>query len=433
MIYRAVSEVAVPVTAGMIIIMLVFIPLVTLEGLEGKLFSPVALTIVFALSSSLIFSLTVIPVLCSFFLKPKAHHTPFLVAKLETGYRKLLNLSLAHPKQIYVLAGGTLLLAALIFPFIGKSFMPTMDEGDTILQLEKIPSISLQNSIALDLDIQKRILEQVPEVERIVARTGSDELGLDPMGLNETDSFIVLKPQTQWQVKNKEQILEKIRLVLQDVPGVNLTFSQPIEMRTSEMLSGVRGDLAVKIFGSDLDQLNDLSKQIAIVLQGIEGNEDVMTLENSGVQYQELRIHRDMAIRNQLDSQNVQAQLKMLVEGKEIGSIIEQGRPVPLMMKGDPRLGESSFEFSNIALPIENAAAVPLLSLAEVVKTEGVVKIDRENASRMSVVRANVRDRDLVSFVDEAKQLVAEKVKLPTGYSLKWGGNLKTNNVRLLA
>jgi cobalt-zinc-cadmium resistance protein CzcA len=303
--------------------------------------------------------------------------------------------------------------------------MPTMDEGDTILQLEKMPSISLQNSIALDLDIQRRILKQVPEVARIVARTGSDELGLDPMGLNETDSFIILKPQDQWQGQSKEQILAKIRHVLADVPGVNLTFSQPIEMRTSEMLSGVRGDLAVKIFGTDLDQLNQLSKQISTVLQGIKGSEDVMTLENSGVQYQELRIRRDMAVRNQLDSQSIQAQLKMLIEGQQISSIIEQGRPVPLMMKGDPRLGQSSFALANMNLPVANSAAVPLSSLAEMVKTEGVVKIDRENASRMSVVRANVRDRDLVGFVEEAKQQVAQKVKLPAGYSLKWGGQFE--------
>lgn len=424
-IYRAVCEVAVPVTAGMIIIMLVFIPLMTLQGLEGKLFSPVALTIVFALSSSLIFSLTIIPVLCSYFLKSQAHHTPYIVAKLEQAYSKVLNASLAHPKRVYALAGGALVVAALIFPLIGKSFMPTMDEGDTILQLEKMPSISLQNSIALDLDIQRRILKQVPEVARIVARTGSDELGLDPMGVNETDSFVILKPQDQWQGQSKEQILAKIRHVLADVPGVNLTFSQPIEMRTSEMLSGVRGDLAVKIFGTDLDQLNQLSKQISTVLQGIKGSEDVMTLENSGVQYQELRIRRDMAVRNQLDSQSIQAQLKMLIEGQQISSIIEQGRPVPLMMKGDPRLGQSSFALANMNLPVANSAAVPLSSLAEMVKTEGVVKIDRENASRMSVVRANVRDRDLVGFVEEAKQQVAQKVKLPAGYSLKWGGQFE--------
>ncbi|WOE31516.1 MULTISPECIES: CusA/CzcA family heavy metal efflux RND transporter [unclassified Acinetobacter] len=424
-IYRAVCEVSVPVTAGMIIIMLVFIPLMTLEGLEGKLFAPVALTIVFALSSSLFFSLTLIPVLCSFFLKPQAHHTSFVVRQLEAAYSKILNASLANPKKVYVMASVALLAAILTFPLIGKSFMPTMDEGDTILQLEKIPSISLQNSIMLDLDIQQRILKQVPEVKRIVARTGSDELGLDPMGLNETDSFIVLKPQDQWNGQTKQQILEKIRYVLNDVPGVNLTFSQPIEMRTSEMLSGVRGDLAVKIFGTDLDQLNELSKQIAGILQGIEGSEDVMTLENSGVQYQELRIHRDMAVRNQLDSQNIQAQLKMLIEGKEIGSIIQQGRPIPLMIKGDPDLSQSSFNLSNIALPIENAAAVPLLSLAEMIKTEGVVKIDRENASRMSVVRSNVRDRDLVGFVDEAKLKVAEKIQLPAGYHLKWGGQFE--------
>lgn len=209
-----------PVTAGMIIIMLVFIPLMTLEGLEGKLFSPVALTIIFALSSSLFFSLTIIPVLCSFFLKSQAHHTLFLVCKLEASYSKVLNASLANPKKVYAMAGVALLVTVLIFPFIGKSFMPTMDEGNTILQLEKIPSISLQNSIVLDLDIQKRILKQVPKVKRIMARTGSDELGLDPMGLNETDSFIVLKPQDQWNGQTKEQILAKIRHVLDDILGV---------------------------------------------------------------------------------------------------------------------------------------------------------------------------------------------------------------------
>lgn len=424
-IFRAVSEVAVPVTAGMVIIMLVFIPLMTLEGLEGKLFSPVALTIVFALSSSLLLSLTVIPVLCSFFLKSGSHHTPYVVRKLEAGYTKILDLSLSNPKKTYALAGISLLLAAAIFPFIGKSFMPTMDEGDAILQLEKMPSISLQNSIQLDLDVQKRILEQVPDVARVVARTGSDELGLDPMGLNETDTFLVLKPAKEWKAESKEAILEQVRKVLADVPGVNLTFTQPIEMRTSEMLSGVRGDLAVKVYGTDLDKLNALSKEIAGVLQSIPGSQDVMTLENSGVQYQEVRINRDMALRNNLDSQTIQANLKMLVEGQQVGSIIENGKAVPLMMKGDPILSQSTEDFSSITLPTANGGAVAVASLAQLIKTEGAVKIERENASRMSVVRSNVRGRDLVGFVDEAKQLVAAKVKLPPGYYLKWGGQFE--------
>ncbi|TCM61153.1 cobalt-zinc-cadmium resistance protein CzcA [Acinetobacter calcoaceticus] len=424
-IYAAVSEVAVPVTAGMLIIMLVFIPLMTLQGLEGKLFSPVALTIVFALSSSLLLSLTVIPVLCSFFLKSKPHHSPYLVAKLEALYSKILQRSLAQPKLTYICAGLSLLIAVAIFPFIGKSFMPTMDEGDVVLQLEKLPSISLDNSIAIDLEVQKRLLAQVPDVARIVARAGSDELGLDPMGLNESDTFIVLKPQSEWQAADKQTIMTQIRQVLAQIPAVNLTFSQPIEMRTSEMLSGVRGDLAVKIYGTDLDTLNGLSKQIASVLQSIEGSEDVMALENSGVQYQEIHIDRDMAMRSQLDSQTVQSNLKMLVEGQQIGAIIEQGKAVPLMMKGDPQLASSTTALSNIVLPVENAPAIPLQSLAQLVKTEGVVKIERENASRMAVVQSNVRDRDLVGFVDQAKQLVAEKVKLPEGYYLKWGGQFE--------
>ncbi len=424
-IYRAVAEVAVPVSSGMLIIMLVFIPLMTLEGLEGKLFSPVALTIVFALSSSLLLSLTVVPVLCSFFLKPGPHQTPYLVRKLESAYQKILNASLAHPKKTYLIAVLSLLSAVVIFPFIGKSFMPTMDEGDVVLQIEKLPSISLDNAIQLDLAVEKAILAKVPDVARIVARAGSDELGLDPMGLNESDTFLVLKPQAEWQAKNKEAILDEVRAVLNNVPGVNFSFTQPIEMRTSEMLSGVRGDLAVKVYGTDLDKLNELSKEIATVLQGIEGSEDVMTLENSGVQYQEVRIQRDMAMRNDLNSQSVQANLKTLIEGQQIGSIIERGKPIPLMLKGDSSLGQSTPDFSRLSLPVENGVAVPLLALAELVKTEGVVKIERENASRMSVVRSNVRDRDLVGFVDEAKQLVASKVKLPEGYYLKWGGQFE--------
>jgi cobalt-zinc-cadmium resistance protein CzcA len=245
------------------------------------------------------------------------------------------------------------------------------------------------------------------------------------MGMNETDTFLVLKPRDQWKAVSKEAILDQVRQVMSDVPGVNFSFTQPIEMRTSEMLSGVRGDLAVKIFGSDLNELNTLSKQIAGILESIKGSQDVMKLENSGVQYQEVNIDRAAANRLGLSSQMIQNDLKTLIEGQRIGSIIEDGKAVPLMIKGDPTLSQSPALFANTQLPIEGSSSIPLTSIAHLVKTEGLVKIERENASRMSVVRANVRGRDLVGFVDEAKQKVAQQVKLPAGYQLKWGGQFE--------
>ena len=424
-IYRAVQEVAVPVTAGMVIIMLVFLPLLTLQGLEGKLFAPVALTIVFALSASLILSLTIIPVLASFVLKAQAHHTPWLVARLEAGYQRLLNWSFVHTKWVYTGAVLALVGALALFPFIGKSFMPTMDEGDIIMQLEKLPSIQLNSSTAIDLDVQQRILAKVPDVKRIVARTGSDELGLDPMGLNETDTFLVLKPKEQWQAKNKQQIIEQVRAVVADVAGVNVSFTQPIEMRTSEMLSGVRGDLAVKVYGTDLAELSQIAEQIATILQNTQGSEDVMTLQNSGVQYLQVQIDRVAAGRVGLSSEDIQAMLRTLVEGQTISSVLEQGKPTPLVMRGAEALRLSTETFSQLQLPLANGQSIALSSVAKLVADEGVVKIERENASRMSVIRANVKGRDLVGFVDEAKAKVQQQIKLPVGYRLAWGGQFE--------
>lgn len=241
-VYRATQEVAVPITAGMAIIVIVFLPLLTLQGLEGKLFVPVALTIVFALTASLLLSLTVIPVLASFVMGGQHHPQPKLVSWLEARYRRWLDRALAHQRTVYVAAGLALIGAAGLFGVLGKSFMPNLDEGDILLQVEKIPSISLEDSTRIDQDIQRALLKRIPEIQNIIARVGADELGLDPMGFNDTDTFLVLKPKSEWSVSNKDALVDKVRKAVADIPGVNLSFTQPIEMRTSEMLSGVRGD-----------------------------------------------------------------------------------------------------------------------------------------------------------------------------------------------
>ncbi len=425
LVRQAASEVAAPVTAGIAIIIIVFVPLLTLQGLEGKLFVPVALTIVFALASSLLLSLTVIPVLASLILKQAAHEPPWLVRKLDRLYARVLGWSLQHQKIVMTAASISLALAVATFPFIGKSFMPTLDEGDIIMQLEKLPSINLQRSSEIDMAVQKRILQSVPEVQSIIARSGSDELGLDPMGLNETDSFLVLKPQASWRDPDKQKLIDALRKIGDEFPGVNVSFTQPIEMRTSEMLSGVRGDLAVKVYGPELNVLNDLAQQIVVQLKTVPGNEDVLTVKNEGMQYLQIELDRQAIGRFGLSVEQVQNDLRALIEGRQVGVVIEQGRRLPLLVRGGSAMQLSPALFASLRLPVSDGRALPLAQLAKLVPMDGPVKIERENSSRMVVVRANVRDRDLVSFVDDAKMRVAQHVALPAGYRLGWGGQFE--------
>jgi len=425
-IYRAVHEVTVPVVSGMAIIVIVFLPLLTLQGLEGKLFIPVALTIVFALSGSLLLSLTVIPVLTSYLLKPAAgHREPWLPRQAMRLYEPLLTWSLANGNK--VIAAAVALLGATIAAFLllGKTFMPTMDEGDILLQLAKLPSISLEQSVRTDLSVQKALLERVPEIKDIVARTGSDELGLDPMGLNETDSFLVLAPRDQWRQPDKEWLTGEIRNVMADFPGMDIAFTQPIEMRVSEMLTGTRGDLALKIFGPDLDQLNALAERIAAALKTLPGAQDVLTVKNEGVQYFTVEVDHLAAGRFGLSVEDIAAALRAQIEGQPVGLVLEGNRRTPLVIKGGEGMRNSPVLFSNMQLALPDGGNVPLSALARLKRVAGPVKIDHENAARMAVIQANVSGRDLVSFVEEAKARVAAEVKLGAGYHLAWGGQFE--------
>ncbi len=425
LIYRAVKSVSVPVTSGIAVIIIVFLPLLTLQGLEGKLFIPVALTIVFALSGSLLLSLTVIPVLASYMLKNVSHEEPWLPRMLKKLYAPVLNWSLAQGRVVIFLAVTSLATAGYLYTQVGKSFMPTMDEGDLIVQLEKLPSITLEQSIYLDQRVERAILDRVPEISNIVARTGADELGLDPMGLNETDMFLVLKPKEQWQVASKDEIKDQIRDVISQFPGIAFGFTQPIEMRVSEMLTGVRGDLAIKIFGEEGAELNRLASEVVGLISSIDGAEDVTTSQTEGAQYYQVTINRLAAGRVGLNVDDIMPQLRLLIEGTEVGTIYQGVRRTPLIIKGDESLRLSPAEFSNIRLTVPNGEKIPLSRLASLERVEGPVSIKRETGKRMSVVVANIGGRDLVSFVDEAKQLVADNITLPTGYSLAWGGQFE--------
>ncbi len=425
LIYRAVKEVSVPMTSGIGIIIIVFLPLLTLQGLEGKLFVPVALTIVFALSSSLLLSLTVIPVLASYLLGKVSHEDPWLVRQLNRLYLPLLRWSLDHAWLVFGAALGMLVLAGGLYTQVGKTFMPTMDEGDLIVQLEKLPSINLEQSIAIDLRFQQLLMKEVPEVEGIVARTGSDELGLDPMGLNQTDGFLILKPREQWLAPDKEALIDKVRKVTEAFPGVDFAFTQPIEMRVSEMLTGVRGDLAIKIFGDDQAELNRTAETIVSALNDINGAEDVFTPRNEGAQYYRLEVDRLAAGRLGLDVDSLENLLRAQVEGLNVGTVYQGARRIPLTLKGPTELRDSPAAFAGLHLALPDGRTVPLSGLVSLQRTEGPVAVNRERGRRMAVVVANVGGRDLVGFVEEAKAKVAAQVNLPTGYYLEWGGQFE--------
>ncbi|MGB5291734.1 MAG: CusA/CzcA family heavy metal efflux RND transporter [Lysobacterales bacterium] len=424
-IYRAVKDVTVPVTSGILIIILVFLPLLSLQGLEGKLFSPVALTIVYALAGSLLLSLTVIPVLASFLITSGVHKEPWLPRKLSALYGPMLNKAL-EKERLVVLPALVLLVAAIVsFPFIGKTFMPTMDEGDIIVQLEKLPSINLETSLQQDLMVEKALMEQVPEIRRIVARTGSDELGMDPMSLNETDMFLELQPQDEWRMDTKAELEDAIRVVLEQFKGINYGFTQPIDMRVSEMLTGSRGDLAVKVFGQDLDVLNGLAGEVADVLSGIEGSTDVLTGVNEGMQYIVLRPKRDMIGRYGVNLQQVLDHVKVLVEGLPAGMLIEGSARVPVVLRYAQTDGDPLDKFASELLNLPGGGHVSLSTLVDVERVEGPVSVKREQGRRFVVVMSNVKDRDLVSFVEEAQSKIGDAISLPTGYYMEWGGEFE--------
>ncbi len=425
LVYRATCDVIVPVTSGILIIVIVFLPLLSLDGLEGKLFIPVALAITFALSSSLLLSLTVVPVLASFLLKSSAHGDTRLVRMVSGAYAPVLRWALRHEGVVIAAALAALIASGVVFTRIGKTFMPTMDEGSIIVGIEKLPSINLEESTALDLKIHKAIMSRVPEVVGIVARAGSDELGLDPMGLNQTDTYLLTKPQSEWRQPDKEWLLGELRKVLNDLPGINYSFTQPIDMRVQEMVIGVRGDLAVRIFGPDIATLNRLAEEIAAALKSIKGSQDVIASLNEGVQYLRIGVDRLSAGRFALSIDEIAETLRSRIEGRTLGIVTEGARRTPVLLRGEDELRASPALFSALHLTLPSGQVVPLASVATLERVDGPVKIDRENGLRNTVVQSNVRDRDLVGFVDEAKRVIGAQVKLPQGYSLTWGGQFE--------
>ncbi len=422
-VLHAVQQVVKPVVAGVLIICVVFLPLLTLQDLEGKLFAPVALTIVMALGASLVLALTVTPALASMALRSEGAHEPVVVQKIHQGYVWLRDTTWRHTRWLMLGAFASLVLAAGLYTQIGKTFMPTLDEGDILVQLQKVPSISLEASMAIDTRVQQAILAKVPEVKSIVARVGSDELGLDPMGLNETDTFLVLKPKSEWR-GSKDDIIDALRQVLDGFPGLVYGFTQPIEMRISEMLTGTRGDVAIKLFGTDLNALAAAAQKVAETVRHIDGAAEVIAPKAEGMPYLTVSIHRHTVGEAGMSVDSVQQALKHQLEGETVGQVLEGGIRTPVTLRGNDAVRNSPEAFKNLQLSGPDGRVWSASALADIQQVVGPIRIDHEQSRRLTTIQVSVQDRDLTGFVADAQRAVTA-LNLPKDIQVVWGGQFE--------
>lgn len=423
-VYRAALEVARPVLAGVLIIVASFSPIFALTGIEGKLFAPLAVTIVVALVTSLVLSLTVIPALASFLMRGAEQPQNMVLRGLLRAYRPMVGFALR--RRAWALGGALVLLvgAGVVFPFIGREFLPTLDEGTLVVQTEKIPDISLEKSVEVDLQVQAALMA-VPEVMGIVSRTGSDELRLDPMGLNETDSFFVLKPRSQWTVKNPEELNAKLRKILEEFPGVQHGFTQPIDMRVSEMLTGVRAAVGIKVFADQLDTLERLAQSIERVVESVKGAVDVIRAPLTGQRYLQIELNLEAMSRVGVTVEELNALVRTAVGGEVATELLEGIRRIPVLLRLPLAARGSPEAIGDLLVNTPDGGQRQLRDLAHIREVDGPVQITRELGKRMVVIRANVEGRDVVGFVDEIRARVAREITMPAGSFVEYGGQFE--------
>ena len=421
----AVKEVATPLISGVAIIITVFMPLLSLQGLEGRLFGPVAMTIGFALAAALLLSLTVVPVVAAGVLKAGVEHQPWLIRRMHSFYDPLLERVVSRPLLVVVPVVVSLLVTVAVYPRIGSTFLPVMDEGTPVVTVRKHPTISVEETAQVDLRIQLHLKERVPEIARIIARAGADDLGLDPVGLNESDMFFTLKPQSEWRKSDKAWLMDQIRLALTEVPGISFSFAQPIDMRVQEMIIGARGDVVVKVFGDDINQLNRLATAVAGEIKKVPGASDVFALRNEGMRYLTVAVDRIKAGRFGLNAVDVQDTTRVWVDGRQIGIVLGGTRRIPLLIRGEADVRVSAAALGRVPVVLPTGGTVELAQIADIRVEDGPIQVIREDGQRFATVLANVRGRDLVGFVNDAKAAVAATVTAPQGYSFNWGGQFE--------
>lgn len=422
---------------GEAIIIIVYLPILSLTGIEGKMFKPMALTVTFALIGAFILSLTYIPAAMTFVLRGHVAETESPVIRYaKKYYRPMLDFVLRYRAQAVALATGLVVIGGALFPLLGSEFIPRLDEGALAIQVQQLPSVSLSQSIRTTTEVEK-ILRTFPEVTKVVSKTGRAEVATDPMSVDFSDLYIALKPPAQWtSARSREELVEKMSKALENgVPNASVSFSQPIELRVAELIAGVRSDIAIKLFGDDLDTLKETAEQINRVVSKVRGAEDVKVEAVTGLPQLQIKPDRAAIARYGINVEDVNMLVESIVAGKEAGQVYEGEQRFNMVV----RLGEATSRnveaIKNLLVPSPNGARVPLSQLADIALIEGPAQISREDTRRRIVVELNVRGRDIGSFVKEAQEQIEKQVKLPTGYYITWGGqfeNLQRASQRLL-
>lgn len=435
-VFAAAKEARRPLIYGQLIIMVVYLPIFALTGVEGKMFHPMAFTVVIALLGAMILSVTFVPAAVALFVTGKVQEKDNrLMRAARNGYAPVLDWVMRHRTLVFSGAVASVLLSALLAMRMGSEFIPSLSEGDFALQALRVPGTSLSQSVDMQQRLEKAIAEQVPEVKRTFARTGTAEIAADPMPPNISDSYVMLKPKEEWPDpdKSREQLIEDIQKAAASVPGSNYEMSQPIQLRFNELISGVRSDVAVKVFGDDMDVLNKTADDIAAILQDVPGASEVKVEQTTGLPLLSVNVDRDKAARFGLNIGDVQDTVAAAIGGREAGTFFEGDRRFDIVVRLSDTLRADPDVLARLPIPVPAVAGaandrIDFIPLAEVATLEFVLgpnQISREDGKRLVVVSANVRGRDIGSFVQDASAAIAERNPVPPGYWTTWGGQFE--------
>lgn len=429
---EATVEVIKPSIFGVIIITVVYLPIFSLTGVEGKMFHPMAFTVVLALVSALILSLTLVPAAVALFVTGKVEEKENkIISKVRNWYEPMLHWSITRPKEIIIASISLVVVSLFILSRLGSEFVPSLDEGDIAIQALRAPGTSLSQSLEMQKDVDN-LLKTFPEVENVISRIGTAEVATDAMPPNIADTYVLLKPKKQWPKprKTKEELILKMEMELETLPGNNYEFSQPIELRFNELISGVRSDLAVKIYGDDLDQLLKSANEISNIMQTVKGASDVKVEQVSGLPVLSITPNRAALDRFGLNISDIQEIVEVAMGGKETGQLFKGDRRFDIVVRLPEHLRTDIKTIKSLPIPLKKASKtipnyVPLKEVANIDIIYGPNQISRENAKRRIVVTANVRNRDLGGFVNEVQKTLDQKINLPAGYWLDYGGTFE--------
>jgi len=425
----AVQEVARPVMFAILIIVVVFLPLFTLQAMEGKMFKPLALTICFALVGSLIVSLTIVPVLASLVIKRSTSRSGenVLIRIIQAVYTPVLSLALRGRWITIAIAGALMVGAFSVLPRIGTEFLPALDEGALAINVVRLPTANTEGSAKQASEIERRILAQFPEVDTVVSKTGRAEIAEDPMGPEQTDLLIMLKPDYEkTSRRSKEQIVQAINDLLAVFPGIRPAFSQPIALRVNELISGIKSDVAIKIFGDDIDVLMEAAGRIAPVLAGIEGAQDVKIEQLSGFSQIEIQPDRQATARHMINVEDINLLVEAAIGGKIATTVFEGQRRFAVQVRFPAEKRADIEAIRQLLVPSPLGYNVPLEELGAIGEIEVPAQVSREDSGRRLLVECNVRGRDIGSFVEQARrELASVESQLPAGYRLSWGGQFE--------